>query len=89
MISGSNWLPHELPFGVAQRPGLMQDFIGDGELADVVELGCPQHLVQLVGVVRELAGKIGDELRDAVDVVVWPWRRMPRTSSVFLRRTES
>src|ERR1019366_9188518 len=36
-------LVHELPFGVVQRPGLIQDFIRDGELADVVELGCPQH----------------------------------------------
>ena len=42
-------LPDERPILLAERSRLLKDGIGDGELADVVELGCESQLFQLSG----------------------------------------
>ena len=38
-ISGHGMAAHFLPFGPGQRPGLAQDGIRHGDLADVVQVG--------------------------------------------------
>ena len=46
---------HEAPLGLVERPGLLEDRVGDGDLADVVELGGVRDVVELLAVHPQLA----------------------------------
>ena len=46
-------LAHQLPLRVVERPGLVEDLVGDRDLADVVQLGGAREHVELLGVEAE------------------------------------
>ena len=50
--------PHQLPLVVVERAGLVQDAVGDRDLADVVQLGGPDDRVELLGVEARAARPI-------------------------------
>ena len=63
-------LAHERPFGVVERCRLLEDRVGDADLADVVQLGGACEFVELLGGHPESAADPHGELGDTVGVVL-------------------
>ena len=59
---------HELPLGVVERAGLVEDRVGDGDLAHVVQLRRLAQVLELLGQQAEPLADRDGELRHAVDV---------------------
>ena len=62
-------LSHEFPLDGVKGPGLVEDLVGDGELADIMQLGGTKGFVELFGVEVQLSGDGGGERGHARDVV--------------------
>ena len=63
-------IAHDLPLAGVQRPLLVQDRVGHGNLADVVELRGARDLVKLLGVEMDRVAELDRELGDASQVTV-------------------
>ena len=58
------------PVGLVERAGLVQDRVGDGDLADVVQLGRAHHDVEVLGVEAQARAHQARELGDVVHVAL-------------------
>ena len=76
---------HELPLGVVQRARLVEDRVGDGDLAHVVQLRRLAQVLELLGRQAEPLADREGELRHAVDVVAAA-RDGARTARAAARR---
>ena len=61
-------IAHDVPLGLVQRAGLVEDVVGRRELADVVQQGAELHQPALLAVDVQLVGDDERELDDALAV---------------------
>ena len=61
---------HEAPLDRVERAGLVEDRVGDGDLAHVVELGGTGHLVEPLGAHVKLAPDRQSQLADVAEMIL-------------------
>ena len=66
------WAAHQLELVRAELAGLVEDRVGDEDLADVVELGGADDGVEVLAVQADAAGERGRQLGDGAVVAGHP-----------------
>src|SRR3954451_6940517 len=68
-VADDGVLAHEAPLGVVERARLVENRVGHGDLADVVQLRRAHHLVELLAAESEVGGNGARQVGDVVDVL--------------------
>ncbi len=61
---------NELPLAVGKATALVENRVGDAHLADIVQLGGAEDLVELLATDVEAAGDADREMRDVTGVLI-------------------
>ena len=68
-LADHRMLAHDLPLAVVQRPLLVEDLVGDPDLADVVQERRGTHAGDLRGIEGERLGDLGRQVDDGLGVI--------------------